>query len=92
MVRREPVGVIGQVAPWNYPLMMAIWKLGPALAAGNTVVLKPASNTPLTALALAELAADIFPAGVLQRRDRPGQDVRSAPGHASRRGHGLSHR
>jgi betaine-aldehyde dehydrogenase len=65
MIRREPVGVVGQVAPWNYPLMMAIWKLGPALAAGNTVVLKPASATPLTALRLAELAADIFPKGVL---------------------------
>ena len=74
MVRREPVGVIGQVAPWNYPLMMAIWKLGPALAAGNTVVLKPASATPLTALALAELAADIFPKGVLNVDDRAGQD------------------
>src|SRR4051812_39136255 len=61
MVRREPVGVIGQVAPWNSPLMMAIWKVGPALAAGNTVVLKPASTTPLTAIALAELAADILP-------------------------------
>ncbi len=73
MVRREPVGVIGQVAPWNYPLMMAIWKLGPALAAGNTVVLKPASATPLTALALAELAADIFPAGVLNVITGPGK-------------------
>ena len=65
MVRREPVGVVGQVAPWNYPLMMAIWKLGPALAAGNTVVLKPSSLTPLSALALADLAADILPKGVL---------------------------
>jgi 1-pyrroline dehydrogenase len=73
MVRREPVGVIGQVAPWNYPLMMAIWKLGPALAAGNTVVLKPASATPLTALALAELAADIFPKGVLNVVTGPGK-------------------
>ncbi|MGH2483887.1 MAG: aldehyde dehydrogenase family protein, partial [Candidatus Limnocylindria bacterium] len=60
MIRREPVGVIGQVAPWNYPLMMAIWKLGPALAAGCTVVLKPSSMTPLSALRLAELAAGIF--------------------------------
>ncbi len=73
MVRREPVGVVGQVAPWNYPLMMAIWKLGPALAAGNTVVLKPASSTPLTALALAELAADIFPKGVLNVFTGPGK-------------------
>jgi 1-pyrroline dehydrogenase len=73
MIRREPVGVIGQVAPWNYPLMMAIWKLGPALAAGNCVVLKPASATPLTALAMAELAADIFPPGVLNVITGPGK-------------------
>jgi 1-pyrroline dehydrogenase len=75
MIRREPVGVVGQVAPWNYPLMMAIWKLGPALAAGNTVVLKPASATPLTALALAELCADIFPKGVLNVITGPGRTV-----------------
>src|SRR6476659_1452997 len=65
MIRREPAGVVGQVAPWNYPLMMAIWKLCPALAAGCTVVLKPASITPLSAIRLAEIAADIFPKGVL---------------------------
>jgi betaine-aldehyde dehydrogenase len=65
IIRREPIGVIGQIAPWNYPLMMAIWKIGPALAAGNTVVLKPAETTPLTSLKLAELAGEIFPAGVL---------------------------
>ncbi|HEY6781761.1 MAG TPA: gamma-aminobutyraldehyde dehydrogenase, partial [Candidatus Dormibacteraeota bacterium] len=65
IIRREPVGVIGQIAPWNYPLMMAIWKIGPALAAGNTIVLKPAETTPLTALKLAEYAAEIFPKGVL---------------------------
>src|SRR3984893_86720 len=64
MIRREPVGVVGSIAPWNYPLMMAIWKIGPALAAGNTVVLKPSEQTPLTSLRLAELSADIFPAGV----------------------------
>ncbi|MCW3064075.1 MAG: putative aldehyde dehydrogenase [Solirubrobacterales bacterium] len=64
-VRREPVGVIGQIAPWNYPLMMAIWKIGPALAAGNTVVLKPAPTTPITTIKLAELAAEFFPKGVL---------------------------
>jgi betaine-aldehyde dehydrogenase len=63
--RREPVGVIGQITPWNYPLMMAIWKLGPALAAGNTVVLKPAETTPVTTVRFAELAADILPKGVL---------------------------
>ncbi len=65
IIRREPVGVIGQIAPWNYPLMMAVWKIGPALAAGNTVVLKPAETTPLTALKLAEYVAEIFPKGVL---------------------------
>src|SRR5919109_186562 len=64
MIRREPFGVVGSIAPWNYPVMMAVWKIGPALAAGNTVVLKPAEWTPLSALRLAELAADIFPPGV----------------------------
>ena len=63
--RREAVGVIGQITPWNYPLMMAIWKIGPALAAGNTIVLKPAETTPITTIRLAELAADVLPAGVL---------------------------
>ncbi len=65
MIRREPVGVVGSIAPWNYPLMMAIWKVGPALAAGNTVVLKPSEQTPLTSLRLMELAGDVFPPGVL---------------------------
>lgn len=65
MVRREPVGVVGQIAPWNFPLMMACWKIGPALAAGNTIVLKPSEQTPLTTLRMSELAADIFPRGVL---------------------------
>jgi 1-pyrroline dehydrogenase len=64
MIRREPVGVVGSIAPWNYPLMMAVWKVGPALAAGNTVVLKPSEQTPLTSLRLMELAGDIFPPGV----------------------------
>jgi betaine-aldehyde dehydrogenase len=64
-VRREAVGVIGQIAPWNYPLLMAIWKIGPALAAGNTIVLKPAPSTPLTTLRLGEIAAEFFPKGVL---------------------------
>ncbi len=64
-VRREPIGVVGQVAPWNYPFWMAIWKIGPALAAGNSVVLKPASATPITTIRLAELAAEAgVPAGV----------------------------
>src|ERR687895_2651851 len=61
MLRREPIGIVGQIAPWNYPLMMAVWKIAPALAAGNTVVLKPSEQTPLTTLKMAELAADIFP-------------------------------
>lgn len=65
MVRRDPVGVVASIAPWNYPLMMAVWKIGPALAAGNTVVLKPSEQTPLTTLKLAKLAAEIFPQGVL---------------------------
>jgi 1-pyrroline dehydrogenase len=75
MLRREPAGVVGQVAPWNYPLMMAVWKLCPALAAGCTVVLKPSSATPLTAIRLAELAADIFPNGVLNVITGPGNVV-----------------
>ncbi len=65
MIRRDPIGVVASIAPWNYPLMMAAWKLAPALAAGNCVVLKPSEQTPLTALKLAELAAEIFPAGVI---------------------------
>ncbi len=65
MIRREAVGVAGQIAPWNYPLMMAIWKIGPALAAGCTIVLKPAPTTPATTLLLGELAAEFLPKGVL---------------------------
>ncbi|MFG1678860.1 gamma-aminobutyraldehyde dehydrogenase [Nonomuraea sp. NPDC049269] len=65
MIRREPVGVVGQITPWNYPMMMAVWKIGPALAAGCTTVLKPAPTTPVTTVRLAEIAADIFPPGVL---------------------------
>ncbi|MCC2315375.1 aminobutyraldehyde dehydrogenase [Cellulomonas xiejunii] len=64
-VRREPVGVVGQVTPWNYPLMMAVWKIAPALAAGNTVVLKPSDTTPVTTVRLAQLAAQVVPPGVL---------------------------
>ena len=65
MIRRDPLGVIASIAPWNYPLMMVAWKLAPALAAGNTVVLKPSEQTPLTALALGEIIAELFPAGVV---------------------------
>jgi betaine-aldehyde dehydrogenase len=64
-IRREPIGVCAQVTPWNYPLMMAIWKIGPALAAGNTVVLKPSDTTPASTVLLAEIAAEFFPPGVL---------------------------
>jgi len=65
LIRREPVGVVASIAPWNYPIMMAGWKIGPALMAGNTVVLKPSARTPLTALVLAEIAGEILPPGVL---------------------------
>ena len=78
MIRREPVGVVGSIAPWNYPLMMAIWKIGPALAAGNTVVLKPSEQTPLTSLRLAELAGGHLPARRLQRHHRPRRAGRRA--------------
>ena len=65
MIRRDPVGVIGSIAPWNYPLMMAAWKLAPALAGGNTIVIKPSEQTPLTTLKLAKVIAGIFPEGVV---------------------------
>jgi betaine-aldehyde dehydrogenase len=63
-IRREPIGVIAQVTPWNYPMMMAVWKFAPALAAGNTIVLKPSDTTPVTTVRLAEIAAEFFPPGV----------------------------
>jgi 1-pyrroline dehydrogenase len=75
MVRREPIGVVAQIAPWNYPLMMAVWKIGPALATGNTVVLKPSELTPLTALRLGELAAEVLPPGVLNVITGDGEPV-----------------
>ena len=65
MIRRDPIGVVASIAPWNYPLMMAAWKIAPAIAAGNTVVLKPSEQTPLTALLFARLMADVMPRGVL---------------------------
>ena len=77
MIRREPIGVVGQITPWNYPLMMAVWKIGPALATGNTVVLKPAETTPITTLRLAELAADLFPKGVFNVLTGHGQPAGS---------------
>ncbi len=84
MIRRDPVGVVASIAPWNYPLMMVAWKIAPALAAGNVVVLKPSEQTPLTALKLAEIMADIFPAGVwnlvLGRGENVGAPLVSHPG------------
>jgi len=79
IVRREPVGVIGSIAPWNYPYLMAAWKIGPALAAGNTVVLKPASNTPLTAIEIGKAALQAgIPEGVLNVVTGPGGEVGAA--------------
>jgi aminobutyraldehyde dehydrogenase len=84
MLRRDPVGVIGSIAPWNYPLMMAAWKLAPALAGGNTVVIKPSENTPLSLLALSRHIAEIFPPGVvnvvLGRGAQIGQHMIDHPG------------
>ena len=84
MIRRDPVGVVGAVVPWNYPLMMLAWKAAPAIAAGNTLVLKPSENTPLTALKFAEVAAGILPPGVfnlvLGRGASVGQALISHPG------------
>ena len=65
MIRRDPIGVVASIAPWNYPLMMAAWKMAPALAAGNTIVLKPSEQTPLTTLKLATICAELFPPGVV---------------------------
>lgn len=75
MIRRDPLGVIASIAPWNYPLMMLAWKVAPALAAGNTVVIKPSELTPLTALRLGELAQGLLPAGVLNVVFGRGQTV-----------------
>ncbi len=92
ILRREPLGVVASIAPWNYPLMMAIWKIGPALAAGNTVVLKPSELTPLTALRLAELAADLLPPGVLNVVTGQGEKRRRGAGRPPGGRHGLGHR
>jgi betaine-aldehyde dehydrogenase len=78
-IRREPVGVVGQVTPWNYPLMMAVWKIGPALATGNALILKPAETTPVTTLKiLAELCAEIYPPGVCNFIGGHGEPVGSS--------------
>src|SRR3954471_18480612 len=66
LIRREPLGIVAGICPWNYPLMMAVWKMGPALAAGNVQILKPSEQTPLSLLRFMELAKDVIPAGVLQ--------------------------
>jgi aminobutyraldehyde dehydrogenase len=75
LVRRDPIGVIAQIAPWNYPLLMAAWKIAPAIAAGNAVVIKPSELTPLSLLALAEIFAEILPAGVVNVVTGNGPDV-----------------
>ena len=94
VIEREPVGVVGAVVPWNYPLIITAWKLGPALATGNSVVLKPAEQSPLSALLLAELAAEAgLPDGVLERRAglraRGGPGAGPPPGRRQDRLHGL---
>jgi 1-pyrroline dehydrogenase len=78
IIRRDPIGVVASIAPWNYPLYMASWKLGPALATGNTVVLKPSARTPLTALAFAEILAEVFPPGVVNVLSGSGADIGDA--------------
>ena len=78
MIRRDPIGVVASIAPWNYPLMMAAWKLAPALAGGNTVVIKPSEQTPLTLLKLARIIADIFPEGVVNVVVGRGESVGNA--------------
>jgi len=78
IIRRDPVGVVGAVAPWNYPVTMALWKICPALITGNPVVLKPSEQTPLTTLLLAEVAADLFPPGVLNVVTGHGEPVGAA--------------
>src|SRR5215208_4078193 len=75
MVRREPLGIVGGIVPWNYPLMMAVWKIGPALAAGNVQIVKPSEQTPLTMLRFAELAAEILPPGVFNVITGDGEPV-----------------
>jgi aminobutyraldehyde dehydrogenase len=78
MIRRDPIGVVGSIAPWNYPLMMLAWKIAPALAAGNTVVMKPSEQTPLTALKLAREMAEVFPPGAINIVPGRGETVGAA--------------
>ena len=94
-VRREPIGVVGQVTPWNYPLMMMVWKIAPALAAGNCIVLKPSDTTPASSTLLAELAAEFLPPGRAQRghrRPRHRPPGRRAPDPAAGGDHRLGAR
>ena len=92
MTFREPLGVVALITPWNFPLTIASWKLAPALAAGNTVVLKPAELTPLTALEFERIALEAgIPEGVVNVVAGPGLDVRAAAGRAPRRGQGRVH-
>src|SRR5204862_1820244 len=75
MIRREPIGIVRGITPWNYPLMMAIWKMGPALAAGNVQIIKPSEQTPLSTLRFAQLAQDVLPPGVLNVITGDGEPV-----------------
>src|SRR5438067_11824633 len=75
MIRREPIGIVGGITPWNYPLMMAIWKMGPALAAGNVQIIKPSEQTPLSTLRFAQLAQEVLPPGVLNVITGDGEPV-----------------
>lgn len=88
----EPLGVVGQIIPWNFPILMATWKLAPALAAGNAVVLKPAEQTPASIMKVVELIADLLPAGSSQRGQRFRRRNRQAAGIQPPRGQGRVHR
>ena len=92
MIRREPVGVVGQVAPWNYPIMMAIWKFGPALAAGNTVVSEAVDPHAADRFGFGRARGRHLPQGRVQCRDRPGRRRWAAPRDASRCRHGVADR
>jgi delta 1-pyrroline-5-carboxylate dehydrogenase len=91
MIRRDPIGVVASIAPWNYPLMMMAWKLAPALAGGNCVVMKPSEQTPLTALKMAKLLSELLPEGVVNIVVGQGGSV-GTPHQPPGRGHGEHHR
>ncbi len=92
MIRRDPIGIVGSIAPWNYPLMMMAWKLAPAIAGGNTVVFKPSEQTPLTALKMAQAAGRDPARRRRQHRARPRRDRRQRPDQPPEDQHGLDHR